>query len=55
VPYPATRMRSTVLKGTELDNAPLVSTITSAIVAENVDAPPVANPVFSSLFLNGFT
>ena len=32
-----------------------ISTISSSIIVENVDAPPVANPVFSSLFLNGFT
>ena len=32
-----------------------LDTITSNIVADNVDAPPVANPVFSSLLLNGFT
>jgi len=31
-----------------------LSTITSAIVADNVDAPPVANPIFSSLLLSGF-
>jgi len=32
-----------------------LSTITSAIVADNVDAPPVANPALSSLLLNAFT
>jgi HK97 family phage major capsid protein len=32
-----------------------LSTISSSIVSDNADAPPVANPAFSSLFLNGFT
>jgi len=32
-----------------------LSTITSTIIADNVDAPPVLNPVFGSLLLNGFT
>ena len=32
-----------------------LDTITSNIVAENVDGPPVLNPVFGSLLLNGFT
>jgi len=32
-----------------------LSTITSAIIADNVDAPPVLNPLFGSLLLNGFT
>ena len=32
-----------------------LSTISSNIVADNVDAPPVANPAFSSLSINAFT
>jgi HK97 family phage major capsid protein len=32
-----------------------LSTITSAIVAQGVDAPPVANPTISSMVLNGFS
>jgi len=32
-----------------------LSTISSNIVADNVDAPPILNPQFSSLLLNAFT
>src|SRR5258706_391021 len=32
-----------------------LDTITSSIVTDNVDAPPVLNTVFGSLLLNGFT
>jgi HK97 family phage major capsid protein len=32
-----------------------LSTITSAIVAQGVDAPPVANPTIGSMVLNGFS